>query len=109
MMIGIVVDSTKSTIELENEQNVTMTLSNKPSTNSSKVNIATEQETKDSFVHQSIKQVSNGVYVNYHDEKPHKKGLGVLFISTETDSSVSVDYHQDIFHSNVCWLCCHRS
>ena len=103
MMIGIVVDSTKSTIELENEQNMTVTLSNRPSTNSSKVNIATEQETKDSFVHQSIKQVSNGVYVNYHDEKPHKKGSGVFFISTETDSSVSVDYHQDVFHSNVCW------
>ena len=84
-------------------------LYNIPSTNSSKVNIITEQETKDSFVHQSIKQVSNGVYVNYHDEKPHKKGSGVFFISTETDSSVSVDYHQDVFHSNVCWLWCHRS
>ena len=104
MMIGIVVDSTKPTIELENEQNVTMTLYNIPSTNSSKVNIATEQETRDSFVHQSIKEVPNGVYVNYHDEKPHKKGSGVFFISTETDSSVSVDYHKDVFHSNVC--CC---
>ena len=103
-MIEIIVDSPKPTIELVNEQNMTMTLYNIPSTNSSKVNIATEQETKDSFVHQSIKQVSNGVYVNYHDEKPHKKGSGVFFISTETDSSESVDYHQDIFHSNVCWL-----
>ena len=102
MMIGRVVDSLKPTIELENEQNMTITLLNRPSTNSSMDNIATEQETKSS-VHQSIKQVSNGVYVNYHDEKPHKKGLGVLFISTETDSSVSVDYHQDVFHSNVCW------
>ena len=103
MKLGRVVDSLKPTIELENEQNVTMTLYNIPSTNSNKDNIATEQETKDSFVHQSIKQVSNGVYVNYHDEKPHKKGSGVFFISTETDSSVSVDYHQDVFHSNVCW------
>ena len=103
MIIEIVVDSTKPTIELENEQNVTMTLSNKPSTNSSKVNIATEQETKDSFVHQPIDQVPNGVYVNYHDEKLHKEGSGVFFISTETDSSETVDYHQDIFHSNVCW------
>ena len=103
MMIEIVVDSTKSTIELEHEQNMTITLPNILSTNSSKVNIVTEQETKDSSVHQPIEQVSNGVYVNYHDEKPHKKGSGVLFISTETDSSVSVDYHQDVFHSNVCW------
>ena len=103
MKLGRVVDSPKPTIELDNEQNMTVTLSNRPSTNSSKVNIATEQETKDSFVHQSIKQVSNGVYVNYHDEKPHKKGSGVFFISTETDSSESVDYHKDVFHSNVCW------
>ena len=103
MIIEIVVDSPKPTIELKNEQNMTITLPNRPSTNSSMDNIATEQETKDSFVHQSIKQVSNGVYVNYHDEKPHKKGSGVLFISTETDSSVSVDFHQDVFHSNVCW------
>ena len=104
MMIENIVDSTKPTIELKNEQNMTTTLPNRPSTNSSKVNIATEQETRDSFVHQSIKEVPNGVYVNYHDEKPHKKGSGVFFISTETDSSVSVDYYQDIFHSNVC--CC---
>ena len=83
-------------------KNVTTTLSNRPYTNSNKDNIATEQETKDSFVHQPIKEVSNGVYVNYHDEKLHKEGSGVLFISTETDSSVSVDYHQDVFHSNVC-------
>ena len=46
MIIEIIVDSTKSTIELENEQNVTMTLSNKPSTNSKKDNIATEQGQK---------------------------------------------------------------
>ena len=104
MMIENIVNSTKPTIELKNEQNMTTTLPNRPSTNSNKDNIATEQETKDSDVHQSIKQVSNGVYVNYHDEKPHKKGSGVFFISTEADSSVSVDYHQDIFHSNVCWL-----
>ena len=103
-MIEIIVDSPKPTIELDNEQNMTVTLSNRPSTNSSKVNIITKQETKDSFVHQPIEQVSNGVYVNYHDEKPHKEGSGVLFISTETDSSVSVDYHQDVFHSNVCWV-----
>ena len=80
-----------------------VTLPNRPSTNSNKVNIVTKQETKDSFVYQSTGQVFNGVYVNYHDGKPHKKGSGALFISTETDSSVSVDYHQDIFHSNVCW------
>ena len=104
MMIENIVNSTKPTIELKNEQNMTTTLPNRPSTNSSKVNIATEQETKDSFVHQPIEQVSNGVYVNYHDEKLHKQGSGVFFISTEADSSVSVDYHQDIFHSNVCWL-----
>ena len=103
-MIEIIVDSPKPTIELDNEQNMTVTLSNRPSTNSSKVNIITKQETKDSFVHQPIEQVSNGVYVNYHDEKPHKEGSGVLFISTETDSSESVDFHQDIFHSNVCWV-----
>ena len=60
-----------------------MTLYNIPSTNSSKVNIITEQETKDSFVHQPIKQVFNGVYVNYHDGKLHKEGSGVFFISTE--------------------------
>ena len=104
MMIENIVDSTKPTIELENEQNVTMTLYNIPSTNSSKVNITTEQATRDSFVYQQTGQVSNGVYMNYHDEKPHKKGSGVFFISTEIDSSVLVDYHQDIFHSNVC-LC----
>ena len=46
MMIGIVVDSTKSTIELENEQNTTVTLPNRPSTNSKKDNIATEQGQK---------------------------------------------------------------
>ena len=103
MMIEIFVDSPKPTIELDNEQNMTVTLSNRLSTNSSKVNIITEQETKDSSVHQPIEQVPNGVYVNYHDEKLHKEGLGVLFISTETDSSESVDYHQDVFHSNVCW------
>ncbi len=83
---------------------MSVTLPNRPSTNSNKVNIVTKQETKDSFVHQPIKEVPNGVYVNYHDEKLHKQGSGVFFISTETDSSVSVDYHQDIFHSNVC--CC---
>ena len=83
-------------------KNVTTTLSNRPYTNSNKDNIATEQETKDSFVHQPIKQVSNGVYVNYHDEKLHKEGSGVFFISTETESSVSVDFHQDVLHSNVC-------
>ena len=104
MIIGEVVDSTKLTLNMKNEQNMTITIPIKPSTNSSKINIATEQETKDSFVHQPIDQVPNGVYVNYHDEKPHKKGSGVFFISTETDSSESVDYHQDIFHSNVCWL-----
>ena len=104
MKLGRVVNSTKPTIELKNEQNMTTTLPNRPSTNSSKVNIATEQETENSSVHKPIKQVTNGVYVNYHDEKPHKKGSGVFFISTEADSSVSVDYHQDIFHSNVCWL-----
>ena len=102
-MIEIFVDSPKPTIELDNEQNMTTTLPNRPSTNSNKDNIATEQETKDSFVHQPIDQVTNGVYVNYHDEKLHKEGSGVFFISTETDSSESVDYHQDIFHSNVCW------
>ena len=85
---------------------MSFTLPNRPSTNSNKVNIVTKQETKDSFVHQPIKQVSNGVYVNYHDEKLHKEGSGVFFISTETDSSVSVEYHQNIFHSNVCWCCC---
>ena len=69
MMIENIVNSTKPTIELKNEQNMTTTLPNRPSTNSSKVNIATEQETKDSFVHQPIEQVFNGVYVNYHDEK----------------------------------------
>ena len=104
MIIEIVVDSTRPTIKVENEQSMTIALPNRQHTNSSKVNITTEQETKDSDVHQPIKQVSNGVYVNYHDEKPHKKGSGVFFISTETDSSVSVDYYQDIFHSNVC--CC---
>ncbi len=103
MMIEIVVDSTKSTIELEHEQNMTITLPNRSTTNSNKVNIVTEQETENFFVHQPIEQVSNGVYVNYHDEKLHKEGSGVFFISTETDSSVSVDYHQDVFHSNVCW------
>ncbi len=103
MMIEIFVDSPKLTIKMENEQNMTVTLSHRPSTNSSKVNIVTEQETKDSFVHQPIEQVFNGVYVNYHDEKLHKEGSGVFFISTETDSSESVDFHQDIFHSNVCW------
>ena len=104
MMIENIVNSTKTTIELKNEQNMTTTLPNRPSTKSNKDNIATEQETKDSFVHQPIEQVPNGVYVNYHDEKPHKEGSGVFFISTETDSSVSVDYHKDVFHSNVCWL-----
>ena len=103
MIIGEVVDSTKLTIKMENEQNMTITIPIKPSTDSSKVNIVTKQETKDSFVHQPIEQVPNGVYVNYHDEKPHKEGSGVFFISTETDSSVSVDYHKDVFHSNVCW------
>ena len=103
MMIENIVNSTKPTIELKNEQNMTTTLPNRPSTNSSKVNIATEQEAENSSVHQPIEQVPNGVYVNYHDEKPHKKGSGVFFISTETESSVSVDYHQDVFHSNVCW------
>ena len=103
MIIGEVVDSTKLTIKMENEQNMTITIPIKPSTDSSKVNIVTKQETKDSFVHQPIEQVPNGVYVNYHDEKLHKEGSGVFFISTETDSSVSVDYHKDVFHSNVCW------
>ena len=87
---------------------MSVTLPNRPSTNSNKVNIVTKQETKDSFVHQPIKEVPNGVYVNYHDEKLHKQGSGVFFISTEADSSVSVDYHQDIFHSNVCWYRCYR-
>ena len=104
MKLGRVVDSPKPTIELKNEQNMTTTLPNRPSTNSSKVNIVTEQETKDSFVHQPIEQVFNGVYVNYYNEKPHKEGSGVLFIYTETDRSVSVDYHQDVFHSNVYWF-----
>ena len=103
MMIEKVVDSTKPNINLENKQSMTLTLPNRPSTNSNKVNIVTEQETEKSSVHQPIEQVPNGVFVNYHDEKPHKKGSGVFFISTETDSSVSVDYHQDVFHSNVCW------
>ena len=103
MIIEIVVDSTRPTIKVENEQNMIITLLNRPSTNSSKVNIVTEQKTKDSFVHQPIEQVFNGVYVNYHDEKLHKEGSGVFFISTEADSSVSVDYHQDVFHSSVCW------
>ena len=83
---------------------MTLILSNRQYTNSNKNNIATKQETKDSDVHQPIKKVPNGVYMNYHDEKPHKKGSGVFFIHTETDSSVLIDYHQDIFHSNVC-LC----
>ena len=54
MMIENIVNSTKPTIELKNEQNMTTTLPNRPSTNSNKDNIATEQETKDSFVHQPI-------------------------------------------------------
>ena len=103
-MIEIFVNSTKPTIELKNEQSMTIALPNRQHTNSSKVNITTEQATRDSFVYQQTGQVSNGVYMNYHDEKPHKKGSGVFFISTEIDSSVLVDYHQDIFHSNVCWL-----
>ena len=101
--VEIIVNSTKPTIELENEQNMTIILPNIPSTNSNKDNIAKEQETKDSCVHQPIKEVSNGVYVNYHDEKPHKQSSGAIFISIETDSSVSVDYHRDVFHSSVCW------
>ena len=103
MMIEIFVDSPKPTVKQEHEQNMTVTISSIPSTNSSKVNIVTEQETENSFVYQPIEQVANGVYVNYHDEKPHKEGSGVFFISTEKESSVSVDYHQDVFHSNVCW------
>ena len=64
-------------------------------------NFIIEQETKNSFVHQPIKQDLNGIYVNYHDEKLHKKGSGVFFISTDTNQSLLIDYHQDIFHSNV--------
>ena len=103
MIIEIVVDSTRPTIKVENEQNMIITLLNKPSTNSSESSVSIEQETKDSFIHQPIMKAFNGVYVNYHDEKPHKEGSGVFFISTEKESSVSVDYHQDVFHSNVCW------